>query len=316
MLQPGRHANTPDYRYGFNNMELDNEIKGEGNSYDFGARMYDPRVMRWLSLDPAAKEYASLSGYVFVANMPMIAIDPDGKRVYFVAGAGNDLIGWNYSQRFKTIWESLGIKNVIKLDVPSGSDFMASNVLPLNDMIYVTQERHKPADNTNWNNPKNLVNNELNKRAHHRAASKIIKDLKKNPLAEGEQLNLTGYSYGSVVQAQAALLLADEGYVIDNLILIGAPISEDSDLYKKLLKYEEEGKIGQVIRKDFEGDYLSNPTGALDILKGARQNATPDGPHFDMARQDNPDTTDVNESEEADKEIKKYGKELKKKGVE
>src|SRR5690554_1271658 len=42
------------YRYGFNSMERDDEIKGKGNSYDFGARMYDPRVGRWLSVDPKA----------------------------------------------------------------------------------------------------------------------------------------------------------------------------------------------------------------------------------------------------------------------
>jgi len=31
MLLPNRHANTSDYRYGFQGQELDNEIKGEGN---------------------------------------------------------------------------------------------------------------------------------------------------------------------------------------------------------------------------------------------------------------------------------------------
>ena len=48
MLQQGRSVNTSGYRYGFNGMEMDNEVKvsasapnGTGNSYDFGARMYD-----------------------------------------------------------------------------------------------------------------------------------------------------------------------------------------------------------------------------------------------------------------------------------
>jgi hypothetical protein len=37
--------NTSDtYRYGFNGMEMDDEVKNQhGTSYDFGARMYDPR---------------------------------------------------------------------------------------------------------------------------------------------------------------------------------------------------------------------------------------------------------------------------------
>ncbi len=32
------------YRFGFNGKENDNEIQGDGNSYDFGARIYDSRL--------------------------------------------------------------------------------------------------------------------------------------------------------------------------------------------------------------------------------------------------------------------------------
>jgi hypothetical protein len=39
MMQEGRSVNTSGYRYDFNGMEMDNEVKGTGNSYDFGARM-------------------------------------------------------------------------------------------------------------------------------------------------------------------------------------------------------------------------------------------------------------------------------------
>ena len=81
MLQPGRHANTSDYRYGFNGKEADNEIKGEGNSYDFGARMQDPRIARWFSLDKKPK--ADQSNYVFSRNNPIIFKDPDGKDDYY-----------------------------------------------------------------------------------------------------------------------------------------------------------------------------------------------------------------------------------------
>lgn len=38
-------------RYGFNGMEADNEIKGQGNAYDFGGRsIYDGRIARFISL--------------------------------------------------------------------------------------------------------------------------------------------------------------------------------------------------------------------------------------------------------------------------
>ncbi len=44
MVMPNRNGSSDSYRYGFNGMEKDDEIKGNGNSYDFGARIYDPRV--------------------------------------------------------------------------------------------------------------------------------------------------------------------------------------------------------------------------------------------------------------------------------
>lgn len=47
-------------------------------AYDFGARMYDARVGRFLSLDPLTKEYPELSPYQFAGNMPIWAIDIDG----------------------------------------------------------------------------------------------------------------------------------------------------------------------------------------------------------------------------------------------
>lgn len=74
-----RSSNSSTYKYGFNGMEKDEEIKGEGNSYDFGARIYDPRIGRWLSLDPLAKKYPILSPYNYVANNPIKFVEYDGK---------------------------------------------------------------------------------------------------------------------------------------------------------------------------------------------------------------------------------------------
>ncbi len=39
MLLPNRHGNTSDYRYGFQGQEMDNEIKGEGNSINYKFRI-------------------------------------------------------------------------------------------------------------------------------------------------------------------------------------------------------------------------------------------------------------------------------------
>jgi RHS repeat-associated protein len=86
MLMPNRSENSDQYRFGYQGSEKDDETKGQGNSYDFGARIYDPRVGRWLSLDPAQQEYPALSPYHAFANNPIIFTDPDGKRntIYLV----------------------------------------------------------------------------------------------------------------------------------------------------------------------------------------------------------------------------------------
>jgi RHS repeat-associated protein len=61
-------------------MEKDDEIKGEGNSYDFGARMLDPRIGRWLKMDPLSIKYPYDSPYMVSGSSPISIIDPDGKR--------------------------------------------------------------------------------------------------------------------------------------------------------------------------------------------------------------------------------------------
>ncbi len=85
MLMPGRHQeiNGNPYTYGFNGMERDEEVKGAGNSYDFGARMQDPRLGRWLSIDPLAAKYPAFSPYNFALNTPIWAMDPDGRIVEY-----------------------------------------------------------------------------------------------------------------------------------------------------------------------------------------------------------------------------------------
>ncbi len=77
---------TGSYRFGFNGKENDNEVKGEGNSLDFGARIYDSRLGRWLSVDPLAAKYPDESPYSFAGNSPIVIIDPNGKEKIVLSG--------------------------------------------------------------------------------------------------------------------------------------------------------------------------------------------------------------------------------------
>ena len=78
----GRTVSAETYRYGFNGMEKDDELKGSGNSYDFGARMHDPRLGRWMIRDSKCQKKPYYSPYQAMKNNPLMYNDPDGKDEY------------------------------------------------------------------------------------------------------------------------------------------------------------------------------------------------------------------------------------------
>ncbi len=80
MLMPERsYTVDANYRYGFNGKENDNDVKGvEGSQQDYGMRIYDPRLGRFLSVDPLTKEYPWYTPYQFAGNKPINSIDLDG----------------------------------------------------------------------------------------------------------------------------------------------------------------------------------------------------------------------------------------------
>lgn len=78
MAMPARNMNLGDYRFGYNGMEMDNDLKGNGNSYTTEFRQYDPRLGRWLSLDPLMTAFPWLSPYAAFDNNPIFYVDPYG----------------------------------------------------------------------------------------------------------------------------------------------------------------------------------------------------------------------------------------------
>ena len=77
-----RHANashpvTANNRFKYNGKE--DQTVGALGLLDYGARMYDAQIGRWLAVDPMAEKHYSESPYAYVHNSPMIHVDPDGK---------------------------------------------------------------------------------------------------------------------------------------------------------------------------------------------------------------------------------------------
>lgn len=106
------------YRYGFNSMEKDDEVKGRGNSYDFGARMYDSRLGRFLSIDPLALEFPFASPYCYALNSPIMFIDANGEGpgdppiVSFDASANSKVVSAYALQVIYDIGQQANIKNI------------------------------------------------------------------------------------------------------------------------------------------------------------------------------------------------------------
>ncbi|MBC6490651.1 hypothetical protein BC349_19410 [Flavihumibacter stibioxidans] len=70
-------------------------MKGAGNQQDYGMRIYDPRIAKFLSVDPITKSYPELTPYQFASNNPIFNIDIDG-----LEGLGSPMVGvWSPSTK-------------------------------------------------------------------------------------------------------------------------------------------------------------------------------------------------------------------------
>ena len=74
-LLAGRKFGTPG-RFGFNGKENDKDISV--GVQDYGMRIYDGRLGRFLSVDPITSNYPMLTPYQFASNRPIDGIDLDG----------------------------------------------------------------------------------------------------------------------------------------------------------------------------------------------------------------------------------------------
>jgi RHS repeat-associated protein len=93
-----------DFRMGFQGQEVDNEVKGDGNSVNYKYRMHDPRLGRFFAVDPLAKDYPWNSPYAFSENRVVDGVELEGLE--YQNSTGNAL-AWA-AEGFRRIGQAFG----------------------------------------------------------------------------------------------------------------------------------------------------------------------------------------------------------------
>ena len=266
------------YRFGFNGKELDDEGEWGTNQtvYDYGLRIYNPGIAKFLSVDPLTDGYAYNSPYAYAENSPVAFIDLDGaEKVYFSAGVGHDAGNSGYIERMGYAARSKGFDftDVFAHSVPNVEGLAPLPAIPTRDAAfsaypngYGTTPYNEIPDAigplANANLPmigsnRNQGNSGVDWRITQ-SQEQILSSLREDPLGPNETLTLMGGSGGSVVIAQTALKMANEGTVVDNLILLASPIPMDSRLFDAISSHDN---IKRVFYIELEGDDITGIAG-------------------------------------------------------
>ena len=194
MEMVGRGYNSKQLINGFNGKRYDNEIYGEGNFQDYGARMYNPRLGRFSNPDPKFKLYPMLSTYQFASNTPIQAVDLDGKEAFIVHGTTQTEAGVHITPEAK--------KELMRITGNTKND-----------------------DKFRWNAP--IYNNSMMRSV---SANQLVKHIlrtrmamiKNRDITEDETISLIGYSHGGNVSIHAATKLGAMGVKV-NLVTLSTP---------------------------------------------------------------------------------------------
>jgi RHS repeat-associated protein len=112
------------YRYGFQNQEKDDEVKGAGNSVNYKYRMHDPRVGRFFAVDPLAAKYPWNSSYAFSENKVIHGLELEGLEFYF-APDGTFLSSIDGSSEIRIV-------NQERIDARGGNEMYAKSIDNIN----------------------------------------------------------------------------------------------------------------------------------------------------------------------------------------
>ena len=104
-----------------------------------GARYYDSDVARFLSLDPLAAKYPTMSAYNYVAGNPIILIDPNGKEIIYKGediSSQDEETGWTENHLYlnDVFGDANGFNEKIAANIPEWASGYGHNVHQIANM--------------------------------------------------------------------------------------------------------------------------------------------------------------------------------------
>lgn len=142
MPQPERCFNSAGHRYGFNGMEVENEVASGSAIVAAYYRFYESRVGMWLSVDPKAAD--QVSPYMAMAGNPILLSDPLGDTVRGTNAASTNrmiellLSGFTYNPNGPSIGPSGSDDNPARPLFVVGSDGRTLKSVSPNDFYFAT----------------------------------------------------------------------------------------------------------------------------------------------------------------------------------
>lgn len=146
MMMPSRsyYGAGNQYRYGYNGKELDKDISND--AYDYGMRISDQRLGRFLSVDPISDKYPELTPYQYASNRPIDGIDEDGLEVCLAYAA-------KFLSNQKVAQEQAHYEEVMKWLSPH---IKSGSVTPRDEGFIKPYEPPKSTWKSRWKNSNNF----------------------------------------------------------------------------------------------------------------------------------------------------------------
>ena len=187
----------------------------ETGLYYLQSRYYDPIMCRFINIDTfvsTGQGVLSKDMYTYCMNNPIMGSDIAGRRTYFINGINNEeeSDSPDYAYSFAEELESLGVKDVEPVPAYNLQRGLWGTITGVSEVIQEMFNQSVYSD---------------------MIASYIMEDLENNPLEDGEELNIIGYSGGGQIALNVAEKLDGK---VDNVVLIGSPVLEISSSEAKI----------------------------------------------------------------------------------